>query len=123
MARGAARARARATSVAAERAAEVPELEEAFANLLPLRHFPETLYIGPALCKTLKHGWHLLRKGLPTKTPPYIPGAWSLYESNIYSFADPENSRLKRIVDLGGLDTFDSHSWRVTDGARVRAPV
>ncbi len=88
-----------------------PLLEEAFANLIPLRHFPKTLYVGPALCKTAKQGWFLLRKGLSRKAPPYVPGAWSLYENNVYSFADPEHSRLRRIVDLGGVDVFDSHSW------------
>lgn len=94
-------------------------LEEAFANLIPLRRFPETLYIGPALCKTMKQGWYLLRKGLSDKHP-YLPGAWTLYESNIYSFADPDTSRLRRIVDLGGVDTFQSSSWAFSDDENKR---
>lgn len=94
-------------------------LEEAFSNLIPLRRFPETLYIGPALCKTLKQGWHMLRKGLADKHQ-YLPGAWTLYEKNIYSFADPEASRLRRIVDQGGVDTFDSKSWAFSEDADKR---
>jgi hypothetical protein len=27
-----------------------------------------------------------------------------LYEGNLYSFVDPECSRLKKIIDVGGLD-------------------
>ena len=99
---------------------EASALEEGFTNLLPLRHFPETMYIGPALCKTVKQAWYLLRKGLPAKASVYVPGAWSLYESNLYSFADPEESRLRRILDLGGLDTFDSRSWAFSDDENKR---
>ena len=86
-------------------------IEESFANLIPLRHFPETLYVAPALCKSRKHGWFLLNKRAPRKTRDYVPSAWNIYESNLYSLVDPEHSRLKSILDVGGLEQFDARDW------------
>jgi len=42
-------------------------VEESFANLIPLRHFPDTLYVAPAHCKTKKQSWFLLM-ALPSIT-------------------------------------------------------
>jgi nucleoside phosphorylase len=85
--------------------------EESFANLIPLRHFPETLYVAPALSKTRKQAWFQLKGGAAAKSTDYVPGAWTLYEGNLYSFVDPERSRLKTIIDLGGLDQFNAQEW------------
>jgi len=86
--------------------------EEAFSNLLPLRHFPERLFVGPALCRSMKHGWSILRR--PGSSSP-VSGAWTLYEGNVYSFEDPEQSCLRSIVDVGGLEEFDSREWAFSD--------
>jgi nucleoside phosphorylase len=86
--------------------------EEAFANLLPLRHFPERLYVGPALCRSMKHGWSILRR---PGAPQHISGAWTLYEGNVYSFEDPERSSLRSIVDVGGLEEFAAKEWAFAD--------
>jgi hypothetical protein len=32
----------------------------------------------------------------------------TLHEGNLYSFVDPERSRLKTIIDIGGLDQFNT---------------
>ena len=87
------------------------EMEESFANLIPLRHFPDTLYIAPARSKTPKHAWFLLKGRAAAKSADYVPGAWTLYEGNLYSFVDPERSRLKTIIDLGGSDQFNAQEW------------
>jgi nucleoside phosphorylase len=94
-------------------AAEHPaaELQESFANLIPLRHFPDKLYIAPAHSKTRKQAWFLLGRGASGKSTDYVSGAWTLYEGNLYSFVDPERSRLKTIIDLGALDQFDAQEW------------
>jgi hypothetical protein len=81
------------------------EAEESFANLIPLRDFPETLYVAPALSKTRKQSWFLLNRRAPRKTPDYVPGSWTLFEGNLYSLVDPERSRLKSIIDVGGVGT------------------
>jgi nucleoside phosphorylase len=96
------------------------EREEGFANLIPLRHFPETLYIAPALSKTRKQSWFLLNKGTSSKSTDYIPGAWTLYEGNLYSFVDPERSRLKKIIEVGGLDRFNTEEWALSDDQNKR---
>ena len=91
------------------------EVEEGFANLIPLRHFPDTLYVAPALSKTKKQSWFLLRHGTSGKSAEYVPGAWALYEGNLYSFVDPERSRLKTIIDVGGLDHFNTGEWALSE--------
>jgi hypothetical protein len=95
-------------------------VEESFANLIPLRHSPETLYVAPALSKTVKQSWFLLRRRAPRKSPDYVPGAWTLYEGNLYSFVDPERSRLKTIIDVGGLDQFSAREWALSEDENRR---
>lgn len=94
--------------------------EEAFANLLPLRHFPEHLYVGPALCRSLKHGWQVLLKGTRGPSNQRISGAWTLFEGNIYSFIDPETSPLRSIVDIGGIEPFSTSEWAFSDDENKR---
>jgi len=103
--------RTRAKAAKLSKTEAQPPIQEAFANLIPLRQFPQTLYVAPALCKSAKQGWMLLRRGLKATSHEYVPAAWSLYERNVYSFADPEHCRLRRIMDVGGLEPFDSSSW------------
>lgn len=85
--------------------------EECFANLLALRAFPEKLFVGPALCRSRRDGWARLNKRGSSKPAEYVAGCWTVYEDNLYSFIDPGNSSLKRLVDIGGLDQFDSAEW------------
>src|SRR4029077_2176306 len=40
-----------------------------------------------------------------------VPGAWTIYEHNLYSLIDPESSKLKKIIDVGGLDRFNATEW------------
>ena len=96
------------------------EPEESFANLIPLRHFPDTLYIAPATSKTRKQSWFLLNEGASDKSADRVPGAWTLYEGNLYSFVDPERSRLKKIIDVGGLDQFDTQEWAFSEDENKR---
>lgn len=95
-------------------------VEEAFANLLPLRHFPEQLYVGPALCRSLKHGWQILLKGNRGPSNKHISGAWTLFEGNLYSFVDPETSPLRQIVDIGGVEPFSTSDWAFSDDSNLR---
>jgi nucleoside phosphorylase len=99
---------------------QAAKLEESFANLIPLRHFPDTLYIAPATSKTRKQSWFLLNKGVSDKSADYIPGAWTVYEGNLYSFVDPERSRLKKIIDIGGLDQFNTKEWAFSEDENKR---
>jgi nucleoside phosphorylase len=96
------------------------EAEESFANLIPLRHFPDTLYIAPATSKTRKQSWFLLNEGAAGKSGVRISGAWTIYERNLYSFVDPERSRLKEIIDVGGLEQFDSKEWAFSEDENKR---
>jgi nucleoside phosphorylase len=98
----------------------VASLEESFANLIPLRHFPDTLYIAPATSKTRKQSWFLLKEGASDNSAAHVSGAWTLYEGNLYSFVDPERSRLKKIIDVGGLDQFDTKEWAFSEDENKR---
>jgi hypothetical protein len=99
---------------------QAAEAEEAFANLIPLRHFPDTVYIAPALSKTRQQSWLLLNQGASGKSADYVPGARALHEGNLYSFVDPERSRLKTIIDVGGLDQFNTQEWAFSDNENKR---
>jgi nucleoside phosphorylase len=97
------------------------DLEEGFANLIPLRLFPDSLYVAPALSKTIKQSWFLINKGVPAKSTDRVSGAWTLYENNLYSLVDPELSRLKRIIEVGGLERFNTDEWALSsDGGKRR---
>jgi nucleoside phosphorylase len=99
---------------------QAAEAEEGFTNLLLLRHFPDAMYIAPALSKTRKQSWHLLSQSASGKSADYVPGAWTLHEGNLYSFVDPERSRLKTIIDIGGLDRFSTEEWAFSDDENKR---
>jgi nucleoside phosphorylase len=101
-----------------QRAAEGEE--EGFANLIPLRHFPETLYIAPTLSKTPRQSWRLLNQDGSGKSSDYVPGAWTQHEGNLYSLVDPERSRLKTIIDIGGLDQFSTEEWAFSEDDNKR---
>ena len=76
----------------------VSKVEEAFSNLLPLRYFPTTLYIAPALCKSIKQAWFKMRgRKTDSRKEEHVPGSWTLFERNVYSFTDPEASRMPGI--------------------------
>jgi nucleoside phosphorylase len=57
---------------------QAAEVEEGFANLIPLRHFPDTLYIAPTLSKTLKQSWLLLNQGASGKSSGSCAGSVDL---------------------------------------------
>jgi nucleoside phosphorylase len=90
------------------------DLEEGFANLIPLRLFPDSLYVAPALSKTIKQSWFLINKGVPAKSTDRVSGAWTLHENNLYSLVDPELSRLKRIIEIGGVERFNTDEWALS---------
>jgi nucleoside phosphorylase len=94
--------------------------EEGFANLIPLRHFPDTLYIAPTLSKTRTQSWRLLNRDASGKSPDYVPGAWIQHEGNLYSLVDPERSRLKTIIDIGALDQFGTEEWAFSEDENKR---
>lgn len=89
--------------------------EESFANLIPLRHFPDILYIAPTQSKTQKHAWFLLNEVASAKSAHRVPGAWTVHENNLYSLIDPERSRLREIIDLAGLERFDTEEWALSE--------
>jgi nucleoside phosphorylase len=95
------------------------EDEEGFSNLAMLRHFPEILYVAPALIPTRKQSWHLLNQN-SGKGADRVPGAWTLHEGNLYSFVDPERSQLKKIIDVGGLDRFTTSEWAFSENENKR---
>lgn len=87
------------------------DIEESFANLLQLRHFPETLYVAPALSHTRKAIWAQLAPPTSGKPGDYVSSAWTVHEDMFYSFVDPTRSRLRNVVDVGALEELDTHDW------------
>jgi len=95
------------------------ELEESFANLIPLRHFPETLYIAPAMSKTRKQSWFLLNEGASDKSAKYVSGAWTVHEGNLYSFVDPGHVCFSLTEDLHGCRKAELQSFAFLEALGV----
>ncbi|WP_050631537.1 hypothetical protein [Bradyrhizobium viridifuturi] len=89
--------------------------EEGFANLIQLRQFPDTLYVAPALCHTRHGAWAALNQGGSGQPGDYVPGAWTIYEDNLYSLVAPEASRLKSIIDVGRIDRLETCEWALSE--------
>ena len=87
-----------------------PQHELVYSNLIPLRAFPKTLYIAPAVCTSYKDARTLLQEGAV-----YPPRCWLLHEKNYVGFADPNDEPLRRIVDTGSIETHDSDGWAESD--------
>jgi nucleoside phosphorylase len=85
--------------------------EEGFANLAPLRDFPATLYVAPALSTSRRKSWELLNQGASGGAKRRTPGAWALHDGNLLSLVDPRRSGLSEIIDAGGLEEFASQEW------------
>ncbi|GGG87375.1 5'-methylthioadenosine/S-adenosylhomocysteine nucleosidase family protein [Edaphobacter dinghuensis] len=86
-------------------------LEESFANLIHLRHFPETLYVAPAHGNNRSSLWTQLNQDATTKPREYISNAWTVQEKMFYSLVDPERSRLRNVIDTGGLEQLETRDW------------
>lgn len=86
---------------------EVVERETLYTNLIPLLGFPPTIYVAPATVSTYKQAWEKLRE----RSPGHIPRAWVLYNKHVYSFVDPDDSLLRRIVDRGAIEENPSSDW------------
>jgi nucleoside phosphorylase len=96
------------------------DVEEGFANLIPLRHYPDSLYVSPTQMKTIKQAWFHLRKGTSHKSSEHISGAWSIYENYLYSLVDPERSRIRAIIEVGSVERFDAEEWALSDDENKR---
>ena len=82
-------------------------LEESFANLIQLHHFPEALYVAPAKSSNRKGIWAQLNQEGSAR----ISNAWAVHENMLYSLIDPRGSRLQDVIDLGALEQFDTREW------------
>jgi hypothetical protein len=83
-----------------------PAAEVLYSNLLPLRSYPNTVYIAPATCKGYRDVYSTLR----TATV-YAPHCWLLHEGNYLGFADPADEPLCRFVDAGAIEAHESANW------------
>lgn len=90
--------------------------EECFANLIELRHFPETLYVAPANSGTRKGIWAQLNQEGQAR----ISNAWAVHENMLYSLVDPRESRLQDVIDLGALEQFDAREWAFSTDEKAR---
>src|SRR5215469_10320300 len=112
--------RAQVVNDEGEAEAQSGEMEEGFGNLIPLRYFPDTLYVARALKKSRKQAWGFLNEGDPGKSADRVPGAWTIYEGNLYSLVDPERSRLKTIIETGTLEQFCTREWAFSEDQNKR---
>ena len=95
-------------------------LKESFANIILLRHFPETLYVAPAHANTRAALWALLNQSANPKQKDYIPNAWTVHDKMFYGFVDPERSRLRSVIETGALEQLETKEWTFSRDANWR---
>lgn len=86
---------------------EMVEHETLYTNLIPLVGYPPTIYVAPATVVTYKQAWEKLRE----RSPGHVSRAWVLYNKHVYSFIDPDDSLLRRIVDRGAIEENPASDW------------
>jgi nucleoside phosphorylase len=84
-----------------------PITDKLYANLAPLKAYSPTVYVTPANVVTYKQGWARLREGATS----YVTQAWVLHNRNVYSFEDPGDGYLSKIVDTGATEAHAADQW------------
>jgi nucleoside phosphorylase len=87
-----------------------------YANILPLRQFPKTIYVAPAKYGSFRECWAVLRKG----AEGHVSEAWELHNKNVFSFVDPSTSRLSLIADIGAVEEHPSRDWSASSDPNNR---
>lgn len=86
-----------------------PTADTLYANLIPLLAYPARVYIGPATAPTYERAWDaLLARAKGKANKEHVSRAWILHNKLIYSFEDPEQSELSRVVDTAGVEEHDT---------------
>lgn len=94
------------------------DIEVLYSNLIPVTSFPERIYNAPATVSAYKQAWSVMTKG---KFKGHIPRSWILHNNIVYSFTDPEESRLSKIIDTGAIESNLTTEWAEThDADRAR---
>lgn len=94
--------------------------DEAFANLLPLRSFPKTMYVAPATVSSRKAAFEHIVPGGFRKTTERISGAWTIHDKTMYSLVDPRRSSLKNVIDSGAVEEIETTEWAFSTDPKER---
>jgi hypothetical protein len=81
-------------------------MEALFCNLIPLRSYPRTVFVGAATCSTRSEAHARLRA-----TGQYVPRAWLIHEKQFLGFVDPEDGPFREVVDLASVEEHDADQW------------
>lgn len=93
---------ARAAAKAAARGMRV------FSNLVPLAGYPEKVFVAPATCSSVGHGWGRLKD---TAAGAWIPRSWCIHQKNVLSLTDPSGGPLTAIVDRAAIEEHELARW------------
>lgn len=89
----------------------VPVREELFSNLIPLREFPPTIFVAAATFP----GYEAARACLREREDTYPSRAWALREEMLFSFVDPSEGPLARLVHDGTVEEHDASLWATSE--------
>lgn len=81
--------------------------ETIYSNLAPLEGYPPTMFVAVATCG----GYDSARALLKADTEEYAPRTWALRESVLFSFTDPSEGLLRRLVDVGTVEEHAASDW------------
>lgn len=87
----------------------LPIKETLISNLLPLKSFPERIWVGHTEQRDPKIVWSILNRSRPR-----VSGDWLLHDSSIVSFQNLTEGPWLQICDPGGSEDFDASEWAYT---------
>lgn len=86
--------------------------ENLFINLVKLSEIPKKVFVAPALCGSMKQAWAMLLEDQKGS----VSNAWVIHGKNIYSFDDPSNSPLSKIMDVSSMEVLRiDEAFPITD--------
>jgi hypothetical protein len=86
--------------------APTPKPERLISNLLPLREFPERIWIADTEYRRPQELWPILDEHRPR-----IGGDWLIHEGKIFSFQDLREGPWRSVCDQGTCEPFGSREW------------
>lgn len=93
----------------------VPSEEELFSNLLPLRHYPETVYHAETDYRNPGRIWNEAKEEKLN-----LSGEWILYNKRLWSIQDPREEPLRRFCRPGTAEPDELARWAQSDDRELK---
>jgi hypothetical protein len=90
--------------------------ETLYSNLIPLEASPTMMFVAAATYSD----YRAARARLREDTDEFAPRTWALRDNMLFSFTDPSEGLLARLVDSGTVEQHDTSEWAASDDEEKR---